>query len=124
MYRAQQSNNDIQQRKQSDKGEVYYITPNGKKVRTKLEILTYLSGSDLDVNDFTFTREALGVGPEDEIIRMAKLHTPNPRKPVNFLDLGEPDPTLGFGKRIPKPKMPKGASPPPMTKPRVSTKIK
>lgn len=97
-------------------GDVYYIAPLGKKCRSRVEILPLLTPDDgLDINDFYWTREPLGLSPEHEIIRSAKPQTPMVKKPVNFLDLAEPDPTLGFGKRIPKPKMPKGASPPPST---------
>lgn len=95
-------------------GDVYYIAPSGKKCRSRVEIVPFLTSDDgLDVNDFYWTREPLGLSPEHEIIRSAKPQIPVVKKPVNFLDLAEPDPTLGFGKRIPKPKMPKGASPPP-----------
>lgn len=95
-------------------GDVYYIAPSGKKCRSRVEILPLLTSDDgLDINDFFWSREPIGLCPELEIIRSAKPQTQLVKKPVNFLDLAEPDPTLGFGKRIPKPKMPKGASPPP-----------
>lgn len=110
VYRA---HNDVH-RKQYDKGEVYYITPAGKKLRTKNEILMNLT-EGLDANDFTFTREALGMGPDEEIIRSAKMHSAGKHRPVNFLDLSDADPTMGFGKRVPKPKGPKGSSPTPMS---------
>lgn len=108
VYRA---HNDVH-RKQYDKAEVYYITPAGKKLRTRADILTNLT-EGLEANDFTFAREPIGMSAEEEIIRSAKLQAPSVKRPANFLDLGEPDPQLGFGKRIPKPKVPKGASPPP-----------
>lgn len=110
VYRA---HNDVH-RKQYDKAEVYYITPAGKKLRTRADILTNLT-EGLDANDFTFAREPIGMSAEEEIIRSAKLQAPSVKRPTNFLDLGEPDPQFGFGKRIPKPKVPKGASPPPST---------
>lgn len=105
--------------KVDNKGEVYYHTPNGKKLRTKAEIVSYLrKDEDLDIGDFTFAKESIGMPPDQEIVRSAKIQTPSARhKPVNFLDIGSPDPSLGFGKRVPKPKMPKGASPPPRTPP-------
>lgn len=109
VYRSQMTDT----RTKSDKAEVYYITPTGKKLRTKNEIQLYLEDG-LDLNMFTFTKEPLGASQDDEIVRSAKPYTAhNPRKVPNFLDLGEPDPALGFGKRVPKPKMPKGVSPPP-----------
>lgn len=117
VYRAQLSE---EKRRSSDKGEVYYYTPNGRKLRTKTDIIMHLHDG-LVLSDFTFAKEAVGMGPNEEIIRSAKPKPQNTRRPTNFLDLGDPDPTLGFGKRIPKPKMPKGASPPPATtKPRVN----
>lgn len=113
--------------KVENKGEVYYHTPNGKKLRTKAEIMVYLrTDEDLDIADFTFSKERIGMPPEQEIVRSAKIQTPSQKsRPTNFLDLGSPDPALGFGKRIPKPKMPKGASPPPTSanKSRVSFMI-
>lgn len=113
VYRA---HNDVH-RKQYDKAEVYYITPGNKKLRTRADILMNLT-EGLDANDFTFAREPIGMSAEEEIIRSAKLQTPSSKhRPVNFLDLGEADPMLGFGKRVPKPKMPKGASPPPQLPP-------
>lgn len=35
-----------------EKGEVYYITPNGKKLRTRHEIKNHLH-DDLTINNFT-----------------------------------------------------------------------
>lgn len=95
------------------KTEIYYIAPNGKKLKNINEIRPYLQ-EGLDLAMFTFDREPIGggLGPTEEIIRTTRGSGYGPRR-ANFLDLGEPDPTLGFGKRIIKPKMPKGASPPP-----------
>lgn len=103
VYRAQMD-------KSKDKGDVYYITPSGKKLRTRNEILHHLH-DDLTLANFTFVKEPIGMTPEQEIIRSAKLQTPTVRRsnPIDTV----PDPTLGIGKRIPKPKAPKGASPPP-----------
>lgn len=114
--------------KVENKGEVYYHTPNGKKLRTKAEIMFHLrSDEGLDIADFTFAKERIGMPQEQEIVRSAKIQTPSQRsRPSNFLDLGSPDPSLGFGKRTPKPKLPKGASPPPIlahNKSRVSVTI-
>lgn len=101
--------------KVDNKGEVYYHTPSGKKLRTKAEILSNLRmDENLDIGDFSFAKERIGMPPDQEIVRSAKIQTPSQKtRPVNFLDIGTPNPALGFGKRIPKPKMPKGASPPP-----------
>lgn len=111
VYRSQMADT----RTKSDKAEVYYITPEGKKLRTKSEIQSCLTDG-LDLNMFTFAKDPLGVGQDCEIVRSAKSYTQQTQRkaPVqNFLDLGDVDPSLGFGKRVPKPKMPKGASPPP-----------
>lgn len=93
-----------------EKGEVYYITPSGKKLRTRHEIQTHLH-DDLTINNFTLVKEAIGASPDDEIIRPAKYY--------NYARRSNADPVVAennqqpLGKRIPKPKMPKGASPPP-----------
>lgn len=115
VYRSQMPDT----RTKSDKAEVYYITPEGKKLRTKNEIQLHLTDG-LDVNMFTFTKEPLGVGPDDEIVRSAKAYTPHTqRKVTNFMDVGEADPGLGIGKRIRTAKMPKGATPPPTNRVRL-----
>lgn len=99
--------------KLENKGEVYYHSPNGKKLRSKGEIMNELRDlrdQNLHINDFTFAKESIGMPPDLEIVRKAKIQTPSQRsKPVV---LPEPTPDV-LGKRIPKPKMPKGASPPP-----------
>ncbi|XP_052902196.1 uncharacterized protein LOC128309769 isoform X2 [Anopheles moucheti] len=85
-----------------DKGEVYYITPNGKKLRTRNDIVSSLH-DDLTMDNFTFAKEPVGGTPEEETIRSAKSYSNVPKLRDTSSDLG---------KRIPKPKMPKGASPP------------
>lgn len=98
-----------------NKGEVYYHTPNGKKLRTKADIVAYLrKDQDLDIGDFTFAKESIGMPPDQEIVRNAKLQTPAQRHRPS-LPIETPSPELGLGKRVPKPKMPKGASPPPQS---------
>lgn len=92
-----------------EKGEVYYITPSGKKLRTRHEIESHLH-DDLTINNFTLVKEAIGASQEDEIIRPAKYYNYSRRSIV--------DPVLSdspqiLGKRPHKPKLPKGASPPP-----------
>ena len=87
-----------------EKGDVYYITPTGRKLRTRNEIMANL-GKHLTMDNFSLSKVPLYVGPEYEIVRSAKMKNsvrmPNPR---------EISPSLG--KRVPKPKVPKGASPP------------
>lgn len=96
--------------KADNKGEVYYHTPNGKKLRSKSEIQAELKNdANLDIGDFTFAKETIGMTPEQEIVRSAKVQTVPQRKPPP-LPVEVPE---VLGKRIRKPKMPKGASPPP-----------
>lgn len=90
-----------------EKGDVYYITPQGRKLRTRNEIQANLTAG-LTMDNFSLSKVPLYLGPEYEIVRSAKMKTvvkvPSPR---------EISPLLG--KRVPKPKAPKGASPTPMT---------
>lgn len=92
-----------------EKGEIYYITPTGKRLRTRNEIALNLH-DDLTLTNFTLIKEALGADPQFEIIRSAKNINSkrNSSEPVygNLM-------TPVIGKRIPKPKAPKGVSPPP-----------
>ena len=53
-------------------GEVYYYTPNGKKLRSMREIQENLK-EPLQIDCFTFMKEPVGVGPEFEIVRDAKI---------------------------------------------------
>lgn len=103
--------------KLENKGEVYYHSPSGKKLRSKGEILNELKDlkdQNIDIGDFTFAKESIGMPPDQEIVRKAKIQTPSQRnKPTVYPD---PEPNV-LGKRIPKPKMPKGASPPPPSLP-------
>lgn len=101
-----------------EKGEVYYITPTGKKLRTRHEIMNNLH-DDLTINNFTLVKEAIGANAEDEIIRPAKYYNYSRRSNVDPV-IAEATPPL-LGKRVPKPKMPKGASPPPSNFPATPT---
>lgn len=101
--------------KSDNKGEVYYHSPSGKKLRTKNEIsaeLRALKDQSLDIGDFSFAKESIGMPVEQEIVRSAKVQTPSQKRPAVVLPDAIPTPEV-LGKRIPKPKMPKGASPPP-----------
>lgn len=101
-----------------EKGEVYYITPTGKKLRTRHEILNNLH-DDLTINNFTLVKEAIGAPTDDEIIRPAKFYNYSRRSNVDPV-ISEATPPI-LGKRVPKPKMPKGASPPPPNVPSTPT---
>lgn len=92
-----------------DKADVYFISPAGKKLRARNEIIPLLEG-DLTIDHFCFTREPLGVGPELETVRSAK---PSSRASVTAATLAAAPNIPNIGKRVSKPKGPKGASPPP-----------
>ncbi|XP_055592761.1 uncharacterized protein LOC129744313 isoform X3 [Uranotaenia lowii] len=113
VYRANMDGNS------KDKGEVYYITPAGKKLRTRNDIVMALHDG-LTMDNFTFIKDPVGGSPDEEIIRSAKSYGSTPRRSTNSSQatmqtsapLEIPIENNSLGKRIPKPKMPKGASPP------------
>lgn len=74
--------------------------------------LRALKDQSLDIGDFSFAKESIGMPVEQEIVRSAKVQTPSQKRPAASLPDAIPTPEV-LGKRIPKPKMPKGASPPP-----------
>uniref|UniRef100_A0A1A9WZD5 MBD domain-containing protein n=1 Tax=Glossina brevipalpis TaxID=37001 RepID=A0A1A9WZD5_9MUSC len=92
-----------------DKADVYFISPAGKKLRARSDIAPLLEG-DLTIDHFCFVREPLGAGPELETVRSAK---PSSRASVTAATLAAAPSPPNIGKRISKPKGPKGASPPP-----------
>ncbi|XP_050355813.1 uncharacterized protein LOC126777027 isoform X3 [Nymphalis io] len=107
VYRAVGASADASSRRNAD---IYYYTPQGKKLRSTREVAEHLSGTGLTLDNFSFFKEPLGIDdPEKEIIRDAKVirrvESPVPVVPPPVLD----------GKRTPKPKPPKGASPEPAT---------
>lgn len=54
-------------------GDIYYYTPNGKKIRSMRELAENLKDKELTLDDFTFAKEPLGLDdPEKEIVREAK----------------------------------------------------
>ncbi|XP_049825722.1 uncharacterized protein LOC109595867 isoform X2 [Aethina tumida] len=58
---------------QKRNGDIYYYTPTGKKVRSMREVSENLKNKELTLDDFTFTKEPIGLNdPEKEIIRDAK----------------------------------------------------
>ncbi|XP_065081621.1 uncharacterized protein LOC135704122 isoform X3 [Ochlerotatus camptorhynchus] len=113
VYRANMDGNS------KDKGEVYYITPTGKKLRTRNDIVMALH-EGLTMDNFTFMKESVGGSPDEEIIRSAKSYGSTPRRSINSVPVAELVSDNNLGKRIPKPKMPKGASPPPTSTSRTS----
>uniref|UniRef100_A0A182W3U6 MBD domain-containing protein n=1 Tax=Anopheles minimus TaxID=112268 RepID=A0A182W3U6_9DIPT len=90
VYRANMEGNS------KDKGEVYYITPNGKKLRTRNDIVSALH-DDLTMDNFTSAKSYSNV---------PKRSMPSAAHSTSMDNSGD------LGKRVPKPKMPKGASPP------------
>ncbi|KAI8125590.1 hypothetical protein CVS40_4490 [Lucilia cuprina] len=92
-----------------DKADVYFISPAGKKLRGRNDIIPLLEG-DLTIDHFCFTREPLGAGPDVEIVRIAK---PSSRASATAATLASAPTPTNMGKRVSKPKGPKGASPPP-----------
>ncbi|XP_035895824.1 uncharacterized protein LOC118504877 isoform X3 [Anopheles stephensi] len=106
VYRANMEGNS------KDKGEVYYITPSGKKLRTRNDIVSALH-DDLTMDNFTFAKEPVGGTPEEETIRSAKSYSNVPKRSMpGAAHFTAMDTSGDLGKRVPKPKMPKGASPP------------
>ncbi|PZC74970.1 hypothetical protein B5X24_HaOG206872 [Helicoverpa armigera] len=88
--------------------DIYYYTPAGKKLRSTREVAEHLAGTGLTVENFSFFKEPLGVDdPEKEIIRDAKM--------IRRVESPVAAPAPLEGKRTPKPKPPKGASPEPAT---------
>ncbi|XP_026469860.1 uncharacterized protein LOC113373783 isoform X3 [Ctenocephalides felis] len=98
-------------------GDIYYYTPSGKKLRSTREIADHLSDG-LTMENFSFAKEPIGLNdPSKEIIRDARnikgrgslsSRADSPTTPV-----APPSSTSSIGKRTPKPKLPKGVSPPP-----------
>ncbi|XP_046982335.1 uncharacterized protein LOC124551348 isoform X1 [Schistocerca americana] len=78
--------------------DVYYFTPSGKKVRSTREMMENLEGTDLTLDNFTFTKEPLGINdPDKEVIRDARRTSVTPK------DTGSPStPTASSVKRIQK----------------------
>lgn len=108
---------NMQNVKSDNRGEVYYHSPSGKKLRTKAEIVTelrVLKDQNLDIGDFTFAKESVGMPSEQEIVRSAKIQTSSQKRQSMAMTETVQSPEI-LGKRVPKPKMPKGASPPPPT---------
>lgn len=90
-------------------GDIYYYTPQGKKLRSTREVSEHLAGTGLTLENFSFFKEPLGIDdPEKEIIRGAKLS-----RRADLTPTPSPTPIILESKRTPKPKAPKGASPEP-----------
>jgi len=90
-------------------GDVFFIAPNGRKLRSREDIVPMLKG-ELTIEHFCFQRQAQEAGPEYELVRRATpsnvLRSKSQQAPI------QPAPSPVTGKRVSKPKVPKGASPP------------
>ncbi|XP_017036469.1 nucleolar protein dao-5 isoform X2 [Drosophila kikkawai] len=88
-------------------GDVFFISPSGRKLRSREDIIPLLEG-DLTIQHFCFQRASQEVGPQYEVVRRATpaLYRSKQNEASQEQDLAV------TGKRVPKPKVPKGASPP------------
>lgn len=78
VFRANSENTQ----KSKNCAEVYYHSPNGKKLRTKSDITAELWASknqNLNIADFTFAKETVGMPATQEFVRRAKIRTPKPK---------------------------------------------
>ncbi|XP_017052204.1 uncharacterized protein LOC108095567 isoform X2 [Drosophila ficusphila] len=91
-------------------GDVFFIAPNGRKLRSREDIVPLLKG-DLTIEHFCFQRLAQEAGPEFELVRRAVPGNVSHRKSLQ-LHQDKLATQLVTGKRVSKPKVPKGASPP------------
>ncbi|KAH8368125.1 hypothetical protein KR084_007475 [Drosophila pseudotakahashii] len=90
-------------------GDVFFIAPNGRKLRSREDIVPMLKG-ELTIEHFCFQRQAQDAGPEYELVRRATPSNVQRRKSQQAV--AQPAPLSVTGKRVSKPKVPKGASPP------------
>lgn len=119
------------------RGDVVFIAPDGRKMRSREDILFLLHGTELTIDHFCFQRQLQHAGEPYETVRQAQS-APSRRKSLlaakkqqlelhhqiymklnpNFNQQStaaavSATTTPVSGKRVPKPKVPKGASPPP-----------
>ncbi|KAI8034486.1 hypothetical protein M5D96_012760 [Drosophila gunungcola] len=94
-------------------GDVFFIAPNGRKLRSREDIVPLLTG-ELTIEHFCFQRLAQGAPPEHELVRRATPSNAMLRK-IKQQAVAQSEPAAPLpitGKRVSKPKLPKGASPP------------
>lgn len=119
------------------RGDVIFISPDGRKMRSREDILALLNGLELTIDHFCFQRQLQHAGEPYETVRQAQS-APSRRKSLlaakkqqlelqhqmhlklnpNYYQQStaaavSATTTPVSGKRVPKPKVPKGASPPP-----------
>lgn len=116
------------------RSDVVFIAPDGRKIRSREDILNLLEGDELTIDNFCFQRQLQHAGEPYETVRQAQSATARRKsmlagkKQLDYyqeiyrdLKLNQQStaaaasatPTPVSGKRVPKPKVPKGASPPP-----------
>ncbi|KAH8235343.1 hypothetical protein KR038_011875 [Drosophila bunnanda] len=88
-------------------GDVFFIAPGGRKLRSREDIIPLLEGG-LTIEHFCFQRVPQELGPQYEQVRraMPSVHRSKHSEATAQEELAV------TGKRVPKPKVPKGASPP------------
>ncbi|XP_066977392.1 uncharacterized protein [Macrobrachium rosenbergii] len=84
------------------RADIYYYTPEGKKLRSRVEIEDYLLRkgiTDLTMDNFTFAKESVGGTEEQEQIRHAVKGTlgSTPRQKVDTANQNTASPTLPAG---------------------------
>lgn len=102
------------------RGDVIFISPGGKKLRSRDDILPLLTG-ELTIDNFCFQRQLQHAGEQYETVRQAQSASTRPKaEPVkqqatctSISQQLQSGAAPVSGKRVPKPKVPKGASPPP-----------
>lgn len=118
------------------RSDVIFISPDGRKMRSREDILPLLNGCELTIDHFCFQRQLQHAGEPYETVRQAQsapsrrksllaakkqqleLHQQiymklNPNFNQQSTAAASATTTAVSGKRVPKPKVPKGASPPP-----------
>ncbi|KAH8245114.1 hypothetical protein KR032_004895 [Drosophila birchii] len=92
-------------------GDVFFISPSGRKLRSREDIIPLLEG-DLTIQNFCFQRVPQDAGPEHELVRRATPSVYRSKQNEAAGQLNQPQEPAVTGKRVSKPKVPKGASPP------------
>ncbi|XP_017869330.1 PREDICTED: uncharacterized protein LOC108617948 isoform X2 [Drosophila arizonae] len=101
------------------RGDVIFVSPEGKKLRSREDIIPLLKG-ELTIDHFCFQRQLQHAGEQYETLRQAQpAPTRTKAGAVKQATCNSISQQLQSGaapvsgKRVPKPKVPKGASPPP-----------
>ncbi|XP_043863464.1 uncharacterized protein LOC6586188 isoform X2 [Drosophila mojavensis] len=101
------------------RGDVIFVSPGGKKLRSREDIIPLLKG-ELTIDHFCFQRQLQHAGEQYETLRQAQPAPTRTKagavKPATCNSISQQlqsGVAPVSGKRVPKPKVPKGASPPP-----------